>query len=110
MLTLVRHGESVGNVANERAYTAKAEDLDLAVNDPDVELSDLGVRQAQALGKRLGDLPAREQPTVIVVSSYTLAQQTADHVLATAGLERLTRATDERLRDREQGMLDRLTW
>src|SRR3954462_7972197 len=57
MLTLVRHGESLGNVANERAYAAKAEDLDLAVNDPSVELSDLGVRQAEALGKRIGDLP-----------------------------------------------------
>jgi 2,3-bisphosphoglycerate-dependent phosphoglycerate mutase len=109
-LTLVRHGESLGNIANEHAYASKAEVLDLAVNDPDVELSDLGVRQAQALGKRLGDLPAREQPTVIVVSSYVRAQQTADHVLATAGLERLPRATDERLRDREQGLLDRLTW
>jgi 2,3-bisphosphoglycerate-dependent phosphoglycerate mutase len=109
-LTLVRHGESLGNIANDRAYASKAEVLDLAVNDPDVELSDRGVRQAQALGKRLGDLPAREQPTVIVVSSYRRAQQTADHVLATAGLEHLTRVTDERLRDREQGLLDRLTW
>ena len=84
-LTLVRHGESLGNVANERAYADKAEHLDLAVNDPSVELSDLGVRQAEALGKRLGDLPVAEQPTVVVVSTYVRAQQTADHVLATAG-------------------------
>ena len=109
-LTLVRHGESLGNVANDQAYAAKAERLDLAVNDPSVELSELGVRQAQALGKRLGDLPTQEQPTVVVVSSYLRAQQTADHVLATAGLEHLPRHTDERLRDREQGLLDRLTW
>lgn len=109
-LTLVRHGESLGNVANERAYAEKAEHLDLAVNDPSVELSDLGVRQAEALGKRLGDLPAAKQPTAIVVSTYVRAQQTADHVLATAGLEHLPRVTDERLRDREQGVLDRLTW
>src|SRR4051812_8268533 len=110
MLTLVRHGESLGNVANERAYAAKAEDLDLAVNDPSVELSDLGVRQAEALGKRIGDLAETEQPTVVVVSTYVRAQQTADHVLATAGLEHLPRVADERLRDREQGLLDRLTW
>ena len=109
-LTLVRHGESIGNVANERAYATKAERLDLAVNDPSVELSDLGVRQARALGKRLGDLPPDEQPTTVVVSSYVRAQQTADHVLATAGLEHLPRDMDERLRDREQGLLDRLTW
>ena len=85
-LTLVRHGESLGNVANERAYASKAEQLDLAVNDPSVELSDLGVRQAQALGKRLGDLPSAEEPKAVVVSTYLRAQQTADHVLATAGL------------------------
>ena len=109
-LTLVRHGESLGNVANDHAYAAKAETLDLAVNDPSVELSDLGVRQAQALGKRLGDLPSCQQPTAVVVSSYVRAQQTADHVLATAGLEHVPRGTDERLRDREQGLLDRLTW
>jgi broad specificity phosphatase PhoE len=109
-LTLVRHGESVGNVANVRAYETKAESLDLAVNDPSVELSELGVRQARALGKRFGDLAADEQPTVVVASPYVRAQQTADHVLATAGLEHLPREADERLRDREQGMLDRLTW
>ena len=109
-LTLVRHGESLGNVANDRAYAAKAERLELAVNDPSVELSDLGVRQARALGKRLGDLSPHEQPTVVVVSSYERARQTADHMLATAGLEHLPRETDERLRDREQGILDRLTW
>ena len=109
-LTLVRHGESLGNVANDHAYATQAETLDLAVNDPSVELSDLGVRQARALGKRLGELPADEQPTAVVVSSYLRAQQTADHVLAVAGLEQLPRASDERLRDREQGLLDRLTW
>ena len=105
-LTLVRHGESVGNVANARAYETKAESLDLAVNDPSVELSELGVRQARALGKRLGDLAQDEQPTVVVASPYVRAQQTADQVLATAGLEHLPREADERLRDREQGMLD----
>jgi probable phosphoglycerate mutase len=108
-LLLVRHGESLGNLANERAYVDKTEALDINVNDPSVELSDLGVRQAHALGKRLGDLPLDEQPTVVVASPYVRAQQTADHVLATAGLEHLPREADERLRDREQGILDRLT-
>jgi len=109
-LTLVRHGESLGNVAHARAYADKAESLELTVNDPNVELSGLGIRQARALGKRLGDLPAADKPTAVVVSSYVRAEQTADHVLATAGLEHLPRVSDERLRDREQGLLDRLTW
>jgi 2,3-bisphosphoglycerate-dependent phosphoglycerate mutase len=109
-LTLVRHGESLGNLANEHAYATKAEQLDLAVGDPSVELSPLGARQAMALGKRLGDLPPRERPTAVLVSPYVRAQQTADHLLATAGLEHLPRRSDERLRDREQGLLDTLTW
>ena len=108
-LMLVRHGESLGNVANERAYADRADRLDLNVNDPSVELSELGVRQARALGKRLADLSADEQPTAVLASSYVRAQQTVDHILGTAGLEHLPRAADERLRDREQGVLDRLT-
>jgi broad specificity phosphatase PhoE len=109
-LILVRHGESLGNVANAAAYAAKADRLDLETNDPSVELSDLGVRQARALGKRFGDDPPESQPTLVLVSPYQRAQQTADYVLATAGLEHLPRHTDERLRDREQGILDKLTW
>jgi broad specificity phosphatase PhoE len=109
MLVLVRHGESLGNVANAQAYTDGAERLDLAVNDPSVELSDLGVRQAQALGERLGELDEASRPTVAFVSSYVRAQQTADHVLRTAGIAGIPRVVDERLRDREHGVLDRLT-
>lgn len=105
-LMFVRHGESLGNVANERAYASGAERLDLTVNDPSVELSDLGVRQARTLGRRLRADPAA--PTVAVVSSYVRARQTLEHVLDSAELSIETRA-DERLRDREQGVLDRLT-
>src|SRR4051794_15671098 len=38
-LTLVRHGESVGNLADGRAREARAEVLDLDDRDADVELS-----------------------------------------------------------------------
>lgn len=108
-LVLVRHGESLGNIANVRAYEAGADRLDISVNDPSVELSDLGVRQARTLGARLGELEPDQRPTVVLVSSYVRAQQTADHVIAAAGLDDAARCTDERLRDREQGILDRLT-
>lgn len=108
-LVLVRHGESQGNLANARAYAAGADRLDISVNDSSVELSDLGVRQARALGARLGQLPSDERPTVVLESSYVRARQTAEHVVAAAGLTGVDRVTDERLRDREQGVLDRLT-
>jgi len=108
-LVVVRHGESLGNIANENAYAARADRLDISVNDPSVELSDLGVRQAQALGTRLAELPASERPTVVLESSYVRARQTADHVVDAAGWSGIERIADERLRDREQGILDRLT-
>ena len=109
-LTLVRHGESVGNIANERAYAEKAEHLDLAVNDPSVELSDLGVRQAEALGKRLGDLPAIG--AAHGSGGVDVRPCPADGgPRARDGRPRAPpRISDERLRDREQGVLDRLTW
>jgi len=108
-LMLVRHGESLGNLANERAYAEQSDRLDINVNDPSVELSDLGARQAVALGRRLGELPDAQRPTVVVASPYVRAQQTADHIVDAAGLSGVVRLHDERLRDREQGVLDRLT-
>jgi broad specificity phosphatase PhoE len=106
-LILVRHGESIGNIANARAYAAGAQTLDLDLPDPQVPLSDLGVRQAVALGERLG--AAGPPPEVCVVSPYLRTTQTADHLLAAAGWEAVRRVGDERLRDREQGIADRLT-
>jgi broad specificity phosphatase PhoE len=108
-LTLVRHGESFGNIANAEAYSTGADRLDLSVNDPSVELSEVGVRQSRALGERLGQLEPGQRPTVVVVSSYMRARQTAEHLIEAAGLDDVVRVTDERLRDREQGILDRLT-
>ena len=48
-LVLVRHGESLGNLADRAARDAGAERLDLDVRDADVDLSDNGQRQAEAL-------------------------------------------------------------
>jgi probable phosphoglycerate mutase len=108
-LWLVRHGESEGNVADVAARKAGASRLDLDVNDIDVTLSALGQDQARALGERLAQLSPEECPTCVVVSPYRRARQTADIALTAAGLQALPMTVDERLRDREQGVLDRLT-
>jgi probable phosphoglycerate mutase len=105
-LMLVRHGESLGNVANAAAYAAGADRLDIEVNDVSVELSELGVRQAEALGRRLRD--GDQRPTAAWVSPYRRAQQTLDRIMDVAGLD-VPVVVDERWRDREQGILDRLT-
>lgn len=108
-LWLVRHGESTANVADLAAVRDHALRLDVSINDIDVPLSDTGARQAAALGAWLKALPVGRRPTLIVSSAYVRAQQTAEIALVAAGLENLPRVVDERFRDREQGVLDRLT-
>jgi len=108
-LVLVRHGESVGNVAATRADREAAPVVDVATRDADTPLSGLGRAQAEALGVRLAALPADEQPQVVWCSPYLRTLETAAIALGTAGLDLPVRR-DERLRDRELGILDRLTW
>jgi probable phosphoglycerate mutase len=108
-LWFVRHGESFGNVANDAARKAKALRLDIDVNDASVELTDTGIEQATAFGKWLGDQPSDLVPTQVAVSPYARAHETARLILQTSGLETLPVTVDERLRDREQGVIDRLT-
>jgi len=107
-LILVRHGESVGNVAREQAEADAADVIDVGMRDPDVPLSDLGRQQAQALGYWLAELDPSDQPTVVWSSPYRRAMQTAAEALTAAGLS-LPIRQDERLRDRELGILDLLT-
>ena len=107
-LWVVRHGESAGNVARDAAEAEGRERLDLTTRDVDVPLSDLGKRQARALGRYIADQPEDERPTVLWTSPYVRAQQTAELALDAAGLE-LPRVVDERLREREFGVLDGLT-
>jgi broad specificity phosphatase PhoE len=103
---LVRHGESVGNVADAHAQRSGAGRLELDIRDPDVPLSDTGRAQAEALGHHLAGLPEDERPTAVLSSPFARALTTAQ--LATAGLGVRVR-TDERLREREFGVLDLLT-
>ncbi|WP_082812983.1 histidine phosphatase family protein [Cellulomonas timonensis] len=107
-LLLVRHGESQANLAAAAADAAGAEVIDVPARDPDVLLSDLGVSQAAALGRWLDGLPAAERPQSVWCSPYARAVQTAEIALGAAGLA-LPIHVDERLRDRELGVLDTLT-
>jgi broad specificity phosphatase PhoE len=107
-LWVVRHGESSGNVARDRAEAEQLESIDIAERDVDVPLSDLGKRQSEALGHWTARQPADEQPTVLWTSPYVRARQTAQIALQTANLDPPV-VVDERLREREFGVLDRLT-
>jgi len=107
-LWIVRHGQSAGNVAAAAAEAAGHTRISLDMRDCDVPLSDLGEQQAAALGAWFAALPDAERPQVILNSPFKRACQTAQHIAdATCPCE--LRAVDERLREREFGILDRLT-
>ena len=105
-LTLVRHAESMGNVANDRARAAEAPQLELDVRDADVDLSDNGIRQADALGRWFGSLAADERPTLVLSSPYRRAVHTATRTVGETDVEIIV---DERLRERDLGVFDGLT-
>ena len=107
-LMLVRHGESVGNVAASEAARAGAEVIDVELRDADVPLTDTGTAQATAFGRSLAELDQDSRPEAVWCSPYLRARQTARTALDTAGLD-LPFRVDERVRDRELGVLDLLT-
>jgi broad specificity phosphatase PhoE len=107
-LLVVRHGQSVGNTAAQAAREAHAEVIDVPARDADVGLSATGVDQARALGTWLGGLGADRAPQSVWSSPYVRSADTARLALEVSGL-RLPITLDERLRDRELGVLDKLT-
>jgi probable phosphoglycerate mutase len=110
-LWIVRHGQSAGNVARDRAHAAGLAAIDLKIRDVDVPLSDLGVQQADALGRWFAALPDAERPEVVFASPYVRARQTAKAICEAGGVAETARqpVVDERLREREFGLWDRLT-
>ena len=100
-VAVLRHGESTGNVAREAAESAGADVIEVAERDADVPLTDLGRRQAKAAGEFFAEHP----PDLVVTSTYRRAWDTA-RLAAPAGVRIVP---DERLRDRELGVLDLLT-
>jgi broad specificity phosphatase PhoE len=105
-LWLVRHGESVGNEAATRADLEGLDVIPLDIRDADVPLSATGEEQADALGTWLGE--HRSAIDVFWVSPYARARQTLAIALG-EGRPPAAVAIDERLRDRELGILDLLT-
>ena len=109
-LWIVRHGESAGNVARDAAYASGLHVIDIAHRDVDVPLSALGEQQAHALGAWFAAMPEHERPSVILTSSFLRARETAAIVARAGGIAPdATTIVDERLREKEFGILDRLT-
>lgn len=110
-LWIVRHGESAGNVARDLAHANKAARIDIGARDVDVPLSGRGEEQGRALGAWFAALPPDKRPEIAIASPYLRAITTAELVRQGGGLVAgaLPLIADERLREREFGILDRLT-
>jgi len=107
-LVLVRHGESIGNVADRKAREAGAKRLDLDVRDADVPLSETGREQADAVGRLMTDLGPDRLPELVISSPYRRAEETAEHALRECGGDPNV-VVDERVRERDLGRFDGLT-
>lgn len=109
-LWIIRHGESSGNVARDAADLGGLSVIDIAERDVDVPLSALGHQQSAALGRWFAQVPAAGRPNVIIMSPYRRATQTAVHIREAGGVDpQAAWVVDERLREKEFGILDRLT-
>jgi len=109
-LWIVRHGESAGNVARDEAHARGAERIDLPTRDVDIALSARGEEQARTLGAKFATFDADERPDVLLVSPYARALGTARLFRAAgAAAEDEPICIDERLREKEFGILDGLT-
>jgi len=111
-LWIVRHGESAGNVARDAAMNAGLARIAVEGRDVDVPLSPRGEVQARALGRWFATEPEHSRPEVVICSPYARAQMTGELIRRAGGLslaEGQSFIADERLREKEFGMLDRLT-
>jgi broad specificity phosphatase PhoE len=105
---IVRHGQSAGNVARDAAEAAARHWIDIEWRDVDTPLSSLGETQADALGRWFAAMPDAARPGVVLTSPYVRARDTAARIVAAAGGD-IALHQDERLREKEFGILDRLT-
>ncbi|WP_395396342.1 histidine phosphatase family protein (plasmid) [Novosphingobium sp. BL-8A] len=110
VLWLIRHGQSAGNVARDTAHANGTARIALDHRDVDVPLSSLGIDQARALGHWFAQGEEGQRPQVILSSPYLRALQTAEIFREAGGCHSDLRiCLDERLREKEFGILDGLT-
>lgn len=109
-LWIVRHGQSAGNVARDAAHAAGQADISIDVRDVSVALSPLGQRQSDALARWFSAMPRGDKPEIVLSSPYLRARETAEIIRSSLEVDtRSATIIDERLREKEFGILDRLT-
>ncbi len=106
-LWLIRHGQSTANLARQKAEAEKLLTIDYVEREMDIPLSETGINQAIAVGRWFKFQPVK--PTVIFASPYRRTFETARLIAENANLQTVEIIQDERLRERELGIFDRLT-
>ncbi|GIF44340.1 histidine phosphatase family protein [Actinoplanes xinjiangensis] len=106
-LILVRHGQSLANVAFPAADAEGLMEAVVSGRDAEVPLTEAGEEQAAALGRWLAALPEDRRPQVVITSPYLRARETWR--IAAEGLDLPAPSTDDRLVDRLMGELELLT-
>jgi broad specificity phosphatase PhoE len=106
-LWLVRHGESTANLARLKAETEKLMTIDFHEREPDVPLSEKGIGQSIAIGRWFKF--QQQKPTVIYSSPYLRTLESMRLIVENSRLSSINIMQDERLRERELGIFDRLT-
>lgn len=104
-LVIVRHGESQRNIGKQAAQAAGHLEYGGGVRDMDVPLTPRGEKQAEATGKFLGHTFHFDR---IFVSPYFRTVQTAE-LMAKHFTSRPQLTYEERIREKEFGILDGLT-
>src|SRR4051794_29095368 len=108
-LVLVRHGQSLANVAFPAADARGLLEAEVSGRDAEVPLTALGESQAEAVGAWLAHLPPGEVPQVVITSPYLRARETWRIAAESSGLELPEPVTDDRLVDRLMGDLELMT-
>jgi len=107
LLWIVRHGRSYAQDKRDEAERSGALQFELGMEEDQAPLVDKGRLQAHARGLWFGQLPVDQQPTVVLVSPFIRAHQTADCMLAASGipLDKLIVKIDPRLGELRHGDL-----
>ncbi|MBW6433984.1 histidine phosphatase family protein [Actinoplanes hulinensis] len=108
-LILVRHGQSLANVAFIAANAEGLLEAAVSGRDAEVPLTETGEEQAAAVGKWLAALPEEHRPQAVITSPYLRARETWRIAAASSGLDLPAPRTDDRLVDRLMGELELLT-
>lgn len=104
---IVRHGQSTANLARHKSESEKLKNIDFPEREMDVPLSKQGEFESEKIGTWFKT--QSEIPTIIISSPYLRATETAGIIIESANFDNKKILLDERLRERELGIFDRLT-